>query len=244
MFLKKLSLLCSVLFITLFLSALPLRAEDSNTSGITVSPTPVSRQTELQATIQQKRTEILEKRQDLKATITEKRADTKDKMQELEDKKQQMIDERCKLVNTNIDTKTERFDNNKNRHQAEYAHMQERITRIITQLKVKGLNTAKLEADLTTLNTKIDKFATDYAAYIAKLKDTKNYVCGHSDGEFRSALQGARTSILPVRQDVADIRNFYQTVIRPDIQALRQQFKAIAVTSGAEEASPTVTTVP
>lgn len=215
---KKITVLC---FATLILSilALPAHAQDATATPVpeatavpdTATPTSATPRT-VRATIKQERMETREAIKDAKVTI---------------------VAEKCKLIEANVETKTSRFDSNKAMHQEQYTQMKERLNNLVTQLKAKGLDTTKLETDVATLNTKTDKFVTDYEAYITKLKDTKAYACGHSDGEFRSALQLARTAILPVRQDVIDIRSFYQTTIRPDLIALRTQLAKISPTESA-----------
>ena len=101
--------------------------------------------------------------------------------------------------------------------------MNARVAEFITRATSQGYDVTKLEADGKTLDQKVQKFATDYAAFISKLEATKTTACGESEGAFRSALQTARQQLAVVRQDSVDIRNYYQTVIRQDIQDLRNQ---------------------
>lgn len=46
---------------------------------------------------------------------------------------------------------------------------------------------------------------------------------GKSQGAFKTALQAARVQLQVFHSDVKDIRSFFKTVIRPDLQALREQ---------------------
>jgi predicted nucleic acid-binding Zn-ribbon protein len=127
------------------------------------------------------------------------------------------------LVTTNIDTRITRFENNFEGHKKFYEKMKEIVSNFISKAKEKGKDTAALEEDLATLQGKLDNFSSHKAAHIEDLKATQEYACGESDGAFKAALEKARDSFKVLREDVSDIRNFYQTKIRADIKALRAE---------------------
>lgn len=143
--------------------------------------------------------------------------------EERQERREEIASQRCTILTTNIDTRITRFNNNKQRHIDRYNNINERVAKFIAQAREQGYDVAKLEADGKTLDQKVQKFASDYAAFISKLEATKSSACGESEGAFRGALQTARQQLAVVRQDSVDIRNYYQTVIRQDIQDLRNQ---------------------
>jgi hypothetical protein len=148
-----------------------------------------------------------------------------DKLTKWEEKKAQISEQRCKNIETRIETRINRYDNNQNRDVTVYANLKSRLDKLVERLKLRSLDTSKLETDLKTLDEKIAKAQTDYETFINGLKETQNLACGESQGQFSGKLGEARKVILTVRQDRIDIRNFLRNTIRPDIQALREKLR-------------------
>lgn len=128
---------------------------------------------------------------------------------------------RCQNIEKRIDFIITRFDNNKERHIRHYNRMRDRIQFIINRLTEKGYDTAKLKEDLQTFNDMIKDLAADYSSFINKLRETQDYVCGHSEGQFKAKLEEAMALLKIVHEDVLRIRHFYQTTIRADIKDLK-----------------------
>ncbi len=132
-------------------------------------------------------------------------------------------EERCARITKKIENKTTGFDENKDRHYNAYKNLDDRLTKLSAKLKAKGYDVTELDADRVVLDEKISKFLTDYTAYMAKLGETKDYACGHSDGEFKGKLAEARALLKTVREDSQDIKNYFLNTIRPDIKKIRDQ---------------------
>ncbi len=143
--------------------------------------------------------------------------------QGLDQQGQALTDQRCSMIQDKIAGRMANFDSVKAKHTAVYANMTSRIQKFIDRLSASGVDTTTVKNDLATINTKISKFSTDLAASDTKLGSTKDFACGHSNGQFMGALQEARKSFLTVRQDAMDIRSFMQTKVIPDILALKKQ---------------------
>jgi YesN/AraC family two-component response regulator len=136
---------------------------------------------------------------------------------------QQRVDQRAEMIKERIETIIARFNNNKDRHIAAYEAVKASITNIITTLSAKGYDTSKLASDLQAWNSMVVKAANDYAALIAALQTAEQYAPFASQGQFVAAINQARLLLRTYRQDVLDVRHEYQTVIRPDVQALKSQ---------------------
>jgi hypothetical protein len=137
--------------------------------------------------------------------------------------KLETAEEKCARITQNIENRTKGFDENKDRHYEAYKNLKDRMEKFVAKLTEKGYDVTELKADLVVLNSKIQKFADDYAAYQAKLGETKDYACGHSDGDFKAKLQEARVILKTVREDSKDIKNYYLNTIKPDLKAIRAQ---------------------
>ncbi len=132
---------------------------------------------------------------------------------------------RCEAVNHEIDRRITHYEN-KDMQSTRFVKLNESLQMLITKAQSKGLNTSLLEADLLVLNEKIATFQDDYALFIQKLKDTKNYTCGHSEGQFKAALNESKVQLRIVHQDAKDIKEFVGTTIKEDISFLREGAKA------------------
>ncbi|MCJ7653005.1 MAG: hypothetical protein MUO75_04820 [Actinobacteria bacterium] len=122
-----------------------------------------------------------------------------------------------------IETIIARFEANKERHIAVYNRIKDRLKEAADSLQAKGYDLTNVRQDYSALDSKIVKFATDYATFISDLRAAESYVPLESQGQFLSALEVARAQLRVARADSLDIRNFYWTVVRPDVQALRNQ---------------------
>ena len=133
------------------------------------------------------------------------------------------IQSRCERLTQNVDSKLARFENNKKGHGEAFANMQNRLNKLALRLGEKGYNVTALEEDLNVLDDKIMDFGTDYQVYIESLKTSKNYACGESVGEFTEQIKLAKDDLQTLRDDVADIKDFYKTTIKPHILEIRAQ---------------------
>lgn len=130
---------------------------------------------------------------------------------------------KCAKIQEKIAAKTAGFDENKDRHYNAYKNLKDRMEKFVAKLEAKGYDVTDFKAEVVVLDGKIQKFATDYAAYQAKLGETKDYACGHSNGEFKAKLQEARTLLKMVREDSKDIKNYYLNTIKPELKEIRKQ---------------------
>lgn len=139
------------------------------------------------------------------------------------DRVQQGVDAVCANVEKRVDERVSKFDGNKGRHVEAYRKLKDRVSGAVDKWTAAGYDTTKLKADLATLDGKIQTFATDYAAFIAQLKTTRTFACGHSNGDFVRNLGSARTLLQTVQKDSQAVRSFWVQAVRPDILALKKQ---------------------
>jgi hypothetical protein len=159
--------------------------------------------------------------------------------QGLEQRRQQSqpgVDERSKRIQERIALIIARFNELKDRHVAVYERIKEQVRKIIATLLAKGYDTGKLAQDLQSLDAMVVKAGQDYATFIEKLTAAQQYVPLESQGQFLTAIEDNRAQLRLFRSDLLDARNFYWTVIRPDINALKSQKPA---TQSAPSTTPT-----
>lgn len=137
--------------------------------------------------------------------------------------KEKFTQERCARVQERITNRLALFAGAKEKHTSVYINLVNRINKFIARADAQKLDTTTIKSHLAILQEKIDKFKEDYAAYAAKLAETKNYTCGHSEGEFKGVLLESKTLLRQVHTDAAEIRKYVRETILADIRALKSQ---------------------
>lgn len=140
--------------------------------------------------------------------------------QEKQERQAQSVESLCKVATERIDKVTSRYQENKDRHIANYKKMVEAYQRVITRAKSQGYDTTQLEADAKVLNEKIAVFAQAYDSWIAQLNVAKQYNCGGSEGQFKTEMAKAQTLAVKIQSAANDIRTYFQQTIRPDIKRI------------------------
>lgn len=156
--------------------------------------------------------------------------------------KEKFTEERCARIQERLQNREANFEEVKEKHLSVYANLVERINKFLDRFKEKGLSTTTLETHLADLESRIEKFKDDYAAYEAKLQGLKGLTCGHAEGEFKAGLLETKTLLKTVHADAADIRTFVRETILADIKALKAQMpkaeeKAAEVNETEDEAN-------
>jgi peptidoglycan hydrolase CwlO-like protein len=166
--------------------------------------------------------------------------------QQAKDQQQKNMQDRCTNIETKIGERVTKIEDNKAKFATAFGNMQARLQQLSDRLASKNIDVTKLNADIKTLADKIAKLQADHDAFIAGIKDVQASApsaCGASKGEFMGKLFGSRTASLGVEKDRLDIRNFFQTTIRPDIMAIRatiaSQKPAVPTTTSATPAPTT-----
>jgi len=175
-------------------------------------------QEKVRETLAAQREAAKEKREDIREEAKEKRENVRE---EAKEQRKENVTERCTKVTENIDKRIAKFESDHNGRVKVFMTIKERVQERITKLKARGVDVATLEANLVTLQTKIDKLAADHAAYMEKLKATKSFVCGESQGEFKAALEAARDAQKVVFADAKDIISFIKDTLKPNLEALK-----------------------
>ncbi len=132
---------------------------------------------------------------------------------------------KCDVVQKKLEQRVATYREHRDDHIEKYETVKDRIKNIISKFNDKGYDTSELEADLVVLDGKIKKFQSDADAFFIKLEGANDYVCGDSEGKFRSGIREARDLLKVVREDAQDIKSYYQTTIKEDLENLRNQPK-------------------
>ena len=159
--------------------------------------------------------------------IEEKRAQVEVRKTELETKriaqKDALAQKRCEAAQKRISTKAKQLENNRKMYQTVYGNMDSRLDRLVQRLDDAKLDTGELKADLATLDGMIAKLYADYDAFIASFKASETDACALTKEDFKTQFEGVRAQVELIRKDRAAIKDFFNSTIKPDLQALRSQ---------------------
>lgn len=139
--------------------------------------------------------------------------------------KQEIKEEHCTTVTNHITNLTNRLTNDDTIRQNRHQKVIDRLNAIIAKLEASNIDVTKLKADVAAL---IQKKNTWYSAYTTLLDDlnaTKQYACGNSQGQFKTAVQTARTQRQTMHTANMDFWTYVENTVRPDLKAIRSQLK-------------------
>jgi chromosome segregation ATPase len=226
---KKLVLLSMAFALTL--PAIPVLGSATEETAVTNASSRT--RSEVQAQRQQAKNERL----DLKENIQNGKSELAQQRLEFKDNKEKLTEEKCKTLETKIATRLNRYENNSQMTENVYGNIQTRLTKLLDKLKTAGADTKKFETDLATLQTKIDKLKADQATFLASLKETQAFVCGKSEGEFKTKLENSRKVPELIKADRQDVRSFFEKTLKADLKTIREFLAAQNTTTAPAPAA-------
>jgi exonuclease VII small subunit len=141
-------------------------------------------------------------------------------LQQRQDRSAQWMEQRCEVIEKRIEVQVARYESNAQQHTARYERMMARLNALVERLQADSVDTTELEAAIVVLDEKIQLFAHNAASYVESLRATQGFACGESEGDFREALTESRSLLQILRENVLDIRTYWQETLRPLITAL------------------------
>lgn len=166
------------------------------------------------------------------------KAKKEERIKAAKEKLDQKKEVRCSRFKEKLGTKITNISERKDKHLAVYSGIISKVEALIVKLDEKGLDTSELGADLKTFQEKVEKFKGDFTALSDKISTTEGSACSdEEDGKIKLNLGGTRTLVQALQKDSKEIRSFYQTEIRTDIQALRKQASKIKSENQPKEAA-------
>ena len=142
------------------------------------------------------------------------------RQEERQAQRQQWLDQRCDVLENHLSVQINRYQNNADKHTARYERMVARLNALVARLQADGVDTTKLEAAIGVFTEKVQLFAHNAASYVESLKATQGFACGESEGDFRNVLVESRSLLQILRENVLEIRTYWQETLRPLITQL------------------------
>lgn len=126
----------------------------------------------------------------------------------------------------------EKFGNSVTKRTNAYKNLHDRLDKLVTKLKEKGVDTTTLEQQVTVLNTMLDNYNTDLTAYKQTLSDLKDVDCKTDPDAFKAALEAARAAHSKLVTDVTEIRAYLKDTIKSTLQAIKDSLENTESNSG------------
>lgn len=145
---------------------------------------------------------------------------------------QQRIKLRCLAVQTNMKAFDARVETMKTNRAAAYDNILGQLNTLVENLQNQAFDTTKLEANVTDLNKKVDKYKAEMKSYSQAIDDLTVIDCTKDPVAFKGALEAAREDHQKLIASVSDVRTFVTNTIKPQLQTIREQLDAGQVTGG------------
>ncbi|MBA3758250.1 hypothetical protein H0X10_01290 [Candidatus Saccharibacteria bacterium] len=156
----------------------------------------------------------------LKERLTKRKTDLKTR---IDATKQARLKSRCKASQGNLSSIRGRIKGLETSRSNVYENLVNRLTKLNDKLKEKGVNTAELESQITQLNSLIETFNTDLAAYKEAVGDMAGMDCASDPTAFQASLDAARTARAKTAEDAKAIRSYLTDTIKPTLKVLKSQ---------------------
>lgn len=145
-------------------------------------------------------------------------------------KRAERVEDRCEKVTAALNGRVTSAQARISARETFVANRKTQLNNLISRLQSKGADVSKLQSDATQFASLLDKWLSDYKVYVADLQAAQAIPCGTSQGQFKAALQTARTAHQTVLADRKALQDFVKNTLRVDIKAARATVKNISPT--------------
>lgn len=129
--------------------------------------------------------------------------------------------ERCEIATIRVNTLTTRYEEGRVRYANRYSKLLERLNNLVTKLNEKELPTENLLGYIAQIQTLKVQFDEQIVPTMSLLNESKDLVCGQSEGAYLDLIQQARSQLLASRSTAAKINNIFLTDIVNELKAIR-----------------------
>lgn len=131
----------------------------------------------------------------------------------------------CESVESKVKESVNKHEQSRERLRLLYQKRKENIEEMLIRLEGKGYNVAKIEADLQQMVSLMSRFSEQYNAYIGLLKETRDYACGQSEGQFKDKLVQSRNQLKNVHMVSAEMRTFFSGTLKLHLLELKEEIQ-------------------
>jgi methyltransferase-like protein len=118
----------------------------------------------------------------------------------------------CAKATERVDARITKLSDNNSAHTIRLDKTIDALRTISQKLQARNINTTALDGQIASLVEKKTKLESDKQAFVSKLQESKQFVCGASQGQFRNKLAEAKTAQAVLVADVKDAHSFVKTI--------------------------------
>jgi hypothetical protein len=168
--------------------------------------------------------EAKEKAVEIREEVIEKREEMQEnKMENRQTQLSGARGERCQKISKKIDNVIPNLDRNHKNQVKKYTTIVERLKKIAEKFRAEGYDTTALAGGIGTMEELLANLGTNYESFSTTFIGSKEFECGSSQGDFKTAMEESRSALKIVRDDIKALQVHYREVIRPELEALREQ---------------------
>lgn len=171
-------------------------------------------------------------KKELQTRIQKRIADQKVKLTAAQ---QNRLATKCVSAQGALSSAGQRMDTVKAKRTEVYNNIIAKLTGLTTKLKAQNVDTTALESHIKVLQTKIDTYNTDLAAYKQAVSDMTAMDCSKDPTAFQASLEAARTALAKVRTDAAAVSEYVKNTIKPTLVEIRQKLSSSTQTVEGSE---------
>jgi hypothetical protein len=140
--------------------------------------------------------------------------------------------ERCKSNDEKINQKISKYSTDKEKYLKQFSKLSNTLNNYIIKAEKKKISLSNtsalvlLRSDKIILDDRIDKFTEDYSDFLKKL-DNSTGSCKYSEKQFNKIWKLTKIKLKIVKDDADSIKQFYKTVVKKDLNLLKEQEKQI-----------------
>ncbi len=155
---------------------------------------------------------------------------------------------RCSVAQDRLKTFNTKVVGIKQKRIDAYNSINKSLDTLIQALKAKSIATTTLEQNSKDLKAKTDVFATDMVSFSQAIEDASSLDCANDPLALMASIESARGNHVKLIQEVADIRNEINNVIKTTLKQVKddlvtQQKASTATPATDNPANPTTGTV-
>lgn len=140
---------------------------------------------------------------------------------------QQAMQAKCAQIIANIPTYVSRYNSKKADLSSKVSTIQAQIASLASKPEFNGLDTTALTAAVAGMQPLLDKLLQDADVFSGKVQDMQSFNCSDTSG-YSAAISSLQAELTDVKTDIASIQSYYQTKIKPEVEALKAQAKTMA----------------
>lgn len=134
------------------------------------------------------------------------------------------LDDACRQVQQSLDQAIVQYNQTHDQFATGISQFSTTMKSVVELVRSNGYDASKLDSDSQIFTAKANKSLQSYQIFIQALESAKqNNQCGSGSIQYLAAVIQALTPLNTLVTDLTDLKNFYESNLRPDVEAIKAQ---------------------